>query len=217
MTSIANSYAVSMVGCGRDHTLALLSDGKVIGWGVKDASAPELAYTLFTAGDIPIGGLMELPEEGRRLGATPRWVGYVAVDDIDDVLAEPRGRAELRLVVNAGSMQEEDSQRGLAHFLEHMEFNGTEHFAKGKLVDYLESIGMGLGADINAATNFDETVYKLTIPSDSVRFVKNGLPMNLPFRTCSLARRPRSSLGRISNGSTYRYGGCSDCAAQKNL
>jgi uncharacterized protein len=61
--------------------------GKVIGWGVKDASAPELAYTLFTAGDIPVGGLMELPEEGRRLGATPRWVGYVAVDDIDATAA----------------------------------------------------------------------------------------------------------------------------------
>lgn len=61
--------------------------GKVIGWGVKDASAPELAYTLFTASDIPVGGLMELPEEGRRLGATPRWVGYVAVDDIDATAA----------------------------------------------------------------------------------------------------------------------------------
>jgi predicted enzyme related to lactoylglutathione lyase len=61
--------------------------GKVIGWGVKDASAPELAYTLFTASDIPVGGLMELPEEGRRLGATPRWVGYVAVDDVDATAA----------------------------------------------------------------------------------------------------------------------------------
>ncbi len=71
--------------------------GKVIGWGVKDASAPELAYTLFTAGDIPVGGLMELPEEGRRLGATPRWVGYVAVDDIDATAARisPLGGAIL--------------------------------------------------------------------------------------------------------------------------
>ena len=56
--------------------------GKVIGWGGKDTSTPELAYTLLTAGDVPVGGLMEIPEEGRRLGATPRWVGYVAVDDI---------------------------------------------------------------------------------------------------------------------------------------
>jgi predicted enzyme related to lactoylglutathione lyase len=57
--------------------------GKVVGWGAKDASTPELAYTVLDAGEVPVGGLMELPEEGRRLGATPRWLGYVAVDDID--------------------------------------------------------------------------------------------------------------------------------------
>ena len=56
--------------------------GKVIGWSGKDTSTPELAYTVLTAGDVPVGGLMDIPEEGRRLGATPRWVGYVAVDDI---------------------------------------------------------------------------------------------------------------------------------------
>jgi uncharacterized protein len=56
--------------------------GKVIGWGGKDTSTPELAYTVLTAGEVPVGGLMDIPEEGRRLGATPRWVGYVAVDDI---------------------------------------------------------------------------------------------------------------------------------------
>jgi predicted enzyme related to lactoylglutathione lyase len=56
--------------------------GKVIGWSGKDTSTPELAYTVLTAGDVPVGGLMDIPEKGRRLGATPRWVGYVAVDDI---------------------------------------------------------------------------------------------------------------------------------------
>ncbi len=57
--------------------------GKVVGWDAKDASTPELAYTVVSAGEVPVGGLMELPEEGRRLGATPRWLGYVAVDGID--------------------------------------------------------------------------------------------------------------------------------------
>ena len=57
--------------------------GKVVGWGAKDASTPELAYTVVSAGKVPVGGLMELPEEGRRLGATPRWLGYLAVDGID--------------------------------------------------------------------------------------------------------------------------------------
>jgi len=57
--------------------------GEVVGWSVKDASTPELAYTVLTAGEAPVAGLMGLPEEGLRLGATPRWVGYIAVDDID--------------------------------------------------------------------------------------------------------------------------------------
>ena len=62
--------------------------GKVVGWAVKDASTPELAYTVLTAGDVPVVGLMDLPEEGLRLGATPRWVGYVAVDDVDAKAAQ---------------------------------------------------------------------------------------------------------------------------------
>jgi predicted enzyme related to lactoylglutathione lyase len=66
--------------------------GKVVGWGATDASTPELAYTMLTAGDVPVGGLMDIPEEGRRLGATPRWVGYVAVDDIDATASQIRRR-----------------------------------------------------------------------------------------------------------------------------
>jgi zinc protease len=79
----------------------------------------------------------------------------------------PANRAELRLVVNAGSVLEDDDQRGLAHFVEHMAFNGTTHFAKQELVDYIESIGMRFGADLNASTSFDETVYQLQVPTDS--------------------------------------------------
>jgi hypothetical protein len=62
----------------------------VVGWAVKDASSPKLAYTLLTAGDTPIVGLMSLPEEGVRMGATPRWAGYVAVNDIDATAAQIR-------------------------------------------------------------------------------------------------------------------------------
>ncbi len=79
---------------------------------------------------------------------------------------KPRNRAVMRLVVNAGSVLEQDDQRGLAHFLEHMAFNGTKHFPKQALVDFLESIGMRFGADLNAYTSFDETVYMLEIPLD---------------------------------------------------
>ena len=80
--------------------------------------------------------------------------------------AKPEKRAELRLVVNAGSILEDEDQRGLAHFLEHMAFNGTTHFEKQELVDFLMSIGMRFGADVNAYTSFDETVYSLHVPTD---------------------------------------------------
>jgi predicted enzyme related to lactoylglutathione lyase len=60
--------------------------GEVVGWGARDASTPDLAYTLFSAGEAPVSGLMGLPEEARKMGATPRWVGYVAVDDLDETV-----------------------------------------------------------------------------------------------------------------------------------
>ena len=65
---------------------------EVVGWGAKDASTADLAYTVLAAGEAPVGGLMDLPEEGRRLGATPRWLGYVAVDDIDAMATQIRRR-----------------------------------------------------------------------------------------------------------------------------
>lgn len=79
----------------------------------------------------------------------------------------PENRAELRLVVNTGSVMEDDDQLGLAHFVEHMAFNGTENFAKQELVKFMESIGMRFGPGLNATTSFDETIYMLQIPTDS--------------------------------------------------
>ncbi len=80
---------------------------------------------------------------------------------------KPENRAELRLVVNAGSVLEDDDQLGLAHFLEHMAFNGTKNFAKHELIKFMESIGMRFGPGLNAYTSFDETVYMLRIPTES--------------------------------------------------
>lgn len=88
---------------------------------------------------------------------------------------EPPHRAELRLVVNAGSVLEDPDQRGLAHFVEHMAFNGTRRFAAHQLVDYLESVGMRFGPDINAYTSFDETVYMLSLPTDTAGVLSRGL------------------------------------------
>src|SRR5436190_1882292 len=86
----------------------------------------------------------------------------------------PEKRAELRLVVNTGSVLEDEDQLGLAHFMEHMNFNGTKRFPKNELVSYLQSIGVRFGADLNAYTSFDETVYILPIPADDSKKVDEG-------------------------------------------
>lgn len=88
--------------------------------------------------------------------------------------ARPENRVSLRLVVNAGSLQEEDDQRGIAHFLEHMAFNGTKHFEKHELVNFLESIGMRFGQHLNASTSFDQTIYKLEVPWDDPEVVNKA-------------------------------------------
>ena len=79
---------------------------------------------------------------------------------------EPRDRAQIALVVRAGSIHEEEHQQGLAHFVEHMAFNGTDRFAKQEIVEYLESIGNIFGPDVNAQTGFDDTRYWLEFPTD---------------------------------------------------
>ncbi len=88
---------------------------------------------------------------------------------------KPEDRAVLRLVVNAGSILEDKDQLGLAHFVEHMGFNGTKNFKKHELIDYLESIGMKFGPEVNAYTSFDQTVYMLDVPTDSAEMVEKGV------------------------------------------
>jgi zinc protease len=87
----------------------------------------------------------------------------------------PEKRVEMRLVVNTGSVLEDEDQLGLAHFMEHMNFNGTRRFPKNELVSYLQSIGVTFGADLNAYTGFDETVYILPVPSDKPALLDKGL------------------------------------------
>jgi len=88
---------------------------------------------------------------------------------------EPKGRVLMYLVNKAGSILEDEDQRGLAHFMEHMNFNGTKHFPHNELVNYLQKIGVRFGADLNAYTSFDETVFELPVPSDKPELVKSGL------------------------------------------
>jgi len=88
---------------------------------------------------------------------------------------QPQARAELRLVVKAGSVLEDEDQRGMAHFLEHMAFNGTEHFPGNAVGTFMQSLGVRFGAHVNAHTSFDETVYELQIPTDNPSVIDRSL------------------------------------------
>src|SRR5437899_8184158 len=88
---------------------------------------------------------------------------------------KPEKRVELRLVVKAGSILEDDDQQGMAHLVEHMAFNGTKHFPKNETVSFMESLGMRFGADVNAYTSFDETVYMLTVPTDKPEMMDKAM------------------------------------------
>jgi zinc protease len=96
--------------------------------------------------------------------------------------AKPEARVSLRLAVAAGSTVEADDQQGLAHFCEHMNFNGSKHFKSAdELTAYMRSIGMRSGADANAYTSFDETVYMLEVPTDRDTLLDRGLDMLSDF------------------------------------
>ena len=88
---------------------------------------------------------------------------------------EPKDRVSMHLNIQAGSLHETENQRGLAHFLEHMLFNGSEHFPPGELVKYFQRIGMDFGSDANAHTGFDETVYDILLPQNDSESIAEGL------------------------------------------
>ncbi len=88
---------------------------------------------------------------------------------------EPKGRVSLRLAVHVGSLQESENQRGLAHFLEHMAFNGSRHFPAGSVVEFFQRLGMDFGGDTNASTNFDRTVYQLELPDSKPATLRESL------------------------------------------
>ena len=128
---------------------------------------------------------------------------------------KPEQKVELRLVVNAGSILEDDDQQGLAHFSEHMAFNGTTHFKKNDIVSFLQTIGVGFGNDLNANTSFDQTIYILPIPTDKPENINKGFEIledwahNVTYDTDDIdGERPvvleESRLGKGANDRMYR-------------
>lgn len=126
-------------------------------------TTPDPKPEMPTSPNIPV-------DERVRMGQLENGLKYFIQKN-----GKPENRAELRLAVNAGAMQEDDDQLGLAHFVEHMAFNGSKNFKKNELVDYLESTGTKFGADLNAYTSFDETVYMLQVRTDDQEKMLKGM------------------------------------------
>ena len=130
-----------------------------------------------------LAGLGVAPAGAQPSGAAPvPLIGTVRAGTLPNGLRyfvrpnkRPEGRAELRLVVNVGSIVEDDDQLGAAHFIEHMSFNGTRRFPKNELVSYLQSVGVRLGGDLNAQTGYDETIYILPLPVGNREVLETGL------------------------------------------
>ena len=110
------------------------------------------------------------PDPAARFGRLENGVRYIILSN-----HEPKDRVSLRLLILAGSLNEKDDQRGLAHFLEHMAFNGSTHYPPGTLVEFFQRMGMRFGADINAHTSFDRTVYQLELAHADNTTVVEGM------------------------------------------
>jgi zinc protease len=132
---------------------------------------PALAAPSQAEGAPPAAGDSLRWDPALRRGVLPNGLRWIVKHN-----ARPEARVSLRLVVPVGSTAEVDDQQGLAHFVEHMNFNGSAHFRDADdLVGYLRSIGLRFGADANAYTSFDETIYKLDVPSDRDSTLRTGL------------------------------------------
>jgi zinc protease len=121
--------------------------------------------------------VVPLPPPGERVPVDPR----ITIGRLENGLRyyvrrnpRPANRAELRLVINAGSVLEESDQLGLAHMVEHMAFNGTKHFAGQEITGFMESIGMQFGPSLNAFTTFDDTTFVLQVPTDRMDILEKA-------------------------------------------
>jgi zinc protease len=131
--------------------------------GAQQSAIPPAVRTVTLDQIVPVDPLI-------TVGTLPNGFRYYIREN-----RQPQGRAELRLAVNAGSVLEDEDQRGLAHFVEHMAFNGTQHFPGNAVGTFMQSIGVRFGAHVNAHTAFDETVYQLQIPTDNPAVVDRSL------------------------------------------
>lgn len=155
-------------------SLLFLSVGPALAACGDSTPPPKNPTPVASASAAPAGPIAEedkpLPLDKRVThGKLPNGLTYYILPH-----QKPEKRAQVWLAVNAGSVLEDDDQRGLAHFVEHMGFNGTKRFPKSSIIDFVEKSGIRFGADLNAYTNFDETVYTLQVPTDKPELLNKG-------------------------------------------
>jgi zinc protease len=166
--AVGATAAAAMAACalsGAAHGAPRLPKLSLPSFGAQAARAPELA-----PGQWPQAVSDVAPDPTIRFGALPNGMRYAIRRQ-----ATPPGQAALRLRIDAGSLMEADDQQGLAHFLEHMAFNGSKAVPEGEMVKILERLGLAFGADTNASTSFDETIYKLDLPRTDDETVDTSL------------------------------------------
>lgn len=147
------------------------------------------------------------PDAAARFGRLPNGMRYVIYRN-----ATPPGEASIRLRVDAGSLMETDRQLGLAHFIEHMAFNGTKNVPEGEMIKILERYGLAFGPDTNAYTSFEETVYMLDLPDVREEVVDTALMLmretagNITFDAAAIDRERGVVLGeeRVRSSPAFR-------------
>jgi len=153
----------------KKHDVALLGLAALIAISTPVSAQKKTAQPKQSAQVNSSQGKLIPKDPDVKIGKLPNGLTYYIRKN-----TEPKKRAELYLANRIGSLMENDDQQGLAHFTEHMAFNGTRDFPKNEIINYLQKAGVRFGADLNASTGFDQTVYQLPIPTDSVDVFKTG-------------------------------------------
>jgi zinc protease len=144
------------------HRLAVFASVLAVTGALASAQVPQAGRETSAASVASYGLSQQMPVDPEVVvGTLPNGLRYYVRPN-----AKPPQRAELRLVVKAGSVLEDDDQRGVAHFVEHMEFEGTRHFPGQSIETFLSSLGLSIGPDANAVTSYDDTQYTLRVPTD---------------------------------------------------
>ncbi len=144
------------------------------------------------------------PDPAFRFGRLPNGMRYVIRHN-----ASPKATAEVRLQIDAGSLDEQDGERGFAHFVEHMAFNGSAHVPEGEMIKLLEREGLAFGADTNAQTSFEHTLYMLSLPRNEPRLLDTALMLlretasELAFDPAAVERERGVVLSELRDGQGY--------------